>query len=931
MLGQVFGHFRVVERIGAGGMGVVYLAHDQHLDRPVALKVLPAALPSDAAPRRRFRQEAMALSRLNHANIAVVHDFDTFDGVDVLVMEYVPGVTLSDRLHSGALPESEVLALGSQLAAGLEAAHAQGIVHRDLKPSNLRVTPDGHLKILDFGLARLFEGDEGATTQTQTDLARPPGTLVYMAPELLRGMAPMPATDIYAAGVTLYELATGSPPFSGPRPQVIDQILNHQPEPPRSRSRQISDALDGIILKAIDKRADRRYQTARELLVDLQRCAEPSAAPVSFSRQRLTRRRVVVAGGAALVAGAAWWRFGPAGDVSAAFPARGWAVIADFDNRSGDPQLDRMVQESLLLALQQSSYVNVFSRDRLFDALRRMRRPEGERVTEAVALDLCRRENAQVLLAGSIVQSGQAMRVTVRAVAPSGDLIFAEVAELGSKDEFFVRIDDLARRVRRRLGETRERIQQASEPLDKVTTQSLDALRLYTQAVDQIARGALDAAPSLLQAALTLDPEFAMAHRQLARVLSTVGERDKSLDHLERAFALRESVTPRERYFIEAAYHGAHERYDDAVESLSLLAALYPDDLDAQFELANARSSVGEIERAIQAAREVLRIEPHSPKANELLVLLLARDNQEPLALEEAQRAAAAIGETPRLRWGRAMALMGLHRLDEAREQLEALGKDSSGYLGISRLYLTRILLMEGQLDAAASELVRDVEDDRRAGRISAELLRRYLLARVFLLRGAGADANAQAAIIVGAPAAAAKATNLRQAADVFLRTGNVAQVGLLSKRLEAVAIEAPSSFTRSCVYHLKGMLALSQRQAEQALIEFRRADNEYRSYWSHWGMAKAFALGAQSIEVAREWREVADARGEILRDGFPPDLVEAELELGHAYARLNQPAKAREFYQRVIDAWKRAGNEKLTRDAVQALARLNGGQGNGR
>jgi tetratricopeptide (TPR) repeat protein len=929
MLGQVFGHFRVIDRIGAGGMGVVYLAHDQHLDRPVALKVLPTASPADASPRRRFRQEALSLSRLNHPNIAVVHDFDTFGDVDVLVMEYVPGVTLSERLHDGPLPESEVLSIGTQLAAGLEAAHAQGIVHRDLKPSNLRLTPEGRLKILDFGLARLFEGTDTATTQTDTDLARLPGTLAYMAPELLRGHAPMPATDIYAAGITLYELATGAPPFSGSRPQVIEQILRQPPEPPRSRSRHISDGLDGTILKAIDKRPDRRYQTARELRVDLQRSAEPSSGAPPYSRRRVTRRRVLVAGTAVLVAGTAWWRFGPGADVSAAFPPRGWAVIADFDNRTGDAQIDRMVQESLVLALQQSAYVNVFSRDRLFDALRRMRRPDGDRVTEPVALDVCRRENAQVLLAGAIVQSGDAMRVTVRALAPSGDLLFAEVAELGQRDEFFGRIDDLARRVRRRLGEALDRIQLASEPLDKVTTQSYDALRLYTQAVDRIARSRLDEAQSLLLAALTLDRQFAMAHRQLARVLQTVGEREQSLAHLERAFELRDAVTARERYFIEAAYHGAHERYNDAVESLSLLAALYPDDLDAQYELANARSSIGDIERAIQSTREVLRIQPQAPRANELLVLLLARNNEEQEALDEARRAAAAIGETPRLRWGRAMALMGQRRLKEASDELRAIEKDDIGYQGISRLYLSRIALLEGRLDDASAELVRDLEDDHRGGRASAELLRRYLLARVYLLRGAIAAAREQAAIIAAAPAGAAKATNLRHVAEVFLQAGDAPAARAILKRLEAVAIEAPSSFTRSCVHAVTGMLALAARQAQPALAEFRRADAEYRSYVSHLGMARAFGLGGQWVDVAREWREVLDARGEVLRDGFPPDLVEAELELGHAYARLNQPTKAREFYERVVETWRHASGEKLARDASQALARLTAGQAN--
>ena len=494
---------------------------------------------------------------------------------------------------------------------------------------------------------------------------------------------------------------------------------------------------------------------------------------------------MVVAGTIAIASGALWWRFGPVDEVSAAFPARGWAVIADFDNRTGDAQIDRTVQESLLLALQQSSYVNVFSRDRMFDALRRMRRPDEVRISEPLALEVCRRESAQVLLAGSIVQSGDATRVTVRALTPAGQLLFAEIVELGQKEQFFVRIDDLARRVRRRLGESLDRIQQASEPLDKVTTQSFDALRLYTQAVDRMAQGAMDDAAPLLQAALTLDSQFAMAHRQLARVFGTPGNRAKSLEHLEKAFELRAHVSVRERYFIEAAYYNVHERYDDAVESLSLLAALYPDDFDAQYELATVRSNVGEVERAIQATREVLRIQPQSLKASELLVLLLAINNQGDEALDNAQRAIAALGATARLRWGMAMALMGLGRLDDARRELSAVEASGTAFQGIGRLYLTRLDLLAGQLDAASAQLVHDIDDDHRMGRGSAELLRRYLLARVHLLRGQSKDAREQAVQIAAAPASVAQATNLQHAALVFVQVGDLAAARGLLQRLD--------------------------------------------------------------------------------------------------------------------------------------------------
>ncbi|MGH9602674.1 MAG: protein kinase domain-containing protein [Terriglobales bacterium] len=273
MIGQVLGHYRVLEQIGSGGMGVVYRARDQRLDRDVALKVLPGGTLTDESARKRFRKEALALSRLNHPNIETVHDFDTQDGVDFLVMEHIPGITLDQKLAAGALPEKEVVRLGRQLAEALGAAHAEGIVHRDLKPGNLRLTPDGRLKILDFGLAKLLQPvSETAPTESLRETRGVAGTVPYMAPEQLRDEPVDARTDVWAAGAVLYELATGRRPFEAKLATALtDDIIHHPPPAPRQLQHHLSPRLEDIILKCLEKGPENRYQSAKEIEVDLRR------------------------------------------------------------------------------------------------------------------------------------------------------------------------------------------------------------------------------------------------------------------------------------------------------------------------------------------------------------------------------------------------------------------------------------------------------------------------------------------------------------------------------------------------------------------------------------------------------------------------------------------------------------------------------------
>src|SRR5271154_1354516 len=306
MIGQTVSRYLILEKIGAGGMGVVYRAHDERLDRDVALKVLPPGIFRDEAARKRFRKEALALSKLNHPNIATIHDFDSQDGTDFLVMEFITGTTLSHKLQSEGLSEKDVVSLGLQIASALEEAHEHGIVHRDLKPSNILVTSKTQIKILDFGLAVLLKPNEAAdVTLSDSDVTGISGTLPYMAPEQLLGKPADTRSDIYAFGTVLFEMTTGSRPFNDKLSTALsNDIIYKQPPRPATLRHNLSARLEEIILKCLEKEPDNRYQSAKELAIDLRRLNAPTTGvvyPAEIPRRKRPRWQVALALAIALV------------------------------------------------------------------------------------------------------------------------------------------------------------------------------------------------------------------------------------------------------------------------------------------------------------------------------------------------------------------------------------------------------------------------------------------------------------------------------------------------------------------------------------------------------------------------------------------------------------------------------------------------------
>jgi eukaryotic-like serine/threonine-protein kinase len=419
MIGQTLGHYRILEKLAAGGMGVVYRAHDEQLERDVALKVLPSGTLSDNTSRRLFRKEALALAKLSHPNIETIYEFDTQDGIDFLVMEYVPGNTLAERLGSGALPEKEVVALGMQIVAALEQAHERGIVHRDLKPRNIAITERGQAKVLDFGLAKLLpKVNELTASDTLTDTQAGAGTLPYMPPEQLQGESVDARADIYTIGAVLYEMATDRRAFPEELPsRVINAILHHPPVAPRALNSRISPELERIILKCLDKDPGRRFQSAKELLVDLARLDVPGShllAPPQTTSLKSKRTPWLVACSLAVLLAIPvaligmnlhGWRDRLMG--RARLPQIRSLAVLPLENRSHDPEQDYFADgmtDELITELAKLDAVRVISRTSV------MRFKNTDKSLPEIAKSL----NVDAVVEGSVQRVGDRVKITAR-------------------------------------------------------------------------------------------------------------------------------------------------------------------------------------------------------------------------------------------------------------------------------------------------------------------------------------------------------------------------------------------------------------------------------------------------------------------------------------------------------------------------------------
>jgi serine/threonine protein kinase/tetratricopeptide (TPR) repeat protein len=916
LIGQTLSHYRIIEKLGGGGMGVVYKAEDSRLHRPVALKFVSGDLASDAEALSRFQREARTASALNHPHICTIYDIGEQDGRSFIAMEYLEGATLKDRLAAGPLGFETVLRLGIQIADALDAAHTANIIHRDIKPANIFTSARGHAKLLDFGLARM-----GARTSREADFTTAAGTMqgvvmgtvAYMAPEQARGEPVDHRADLWSVGLVLYEMAKGPRPAPAVRLRV-----------------EASPELERIVAKCLETDPALRYQRAADLRTDLERLRRGSDSALTGREQppatAHARWTVVAAGAAAIALAAVGYVFYPR--PASALTDKDTIVLSEFTNTTGDPVFDDTLRQGLAVQLQQSPFLSLISEERIRRTLPLMNQEADARLTPDLAQGVCARTGSAAVLQGSIAALGSQYVLGLRAKhCTTGDILADEQAQATRKEEVLIALSEMATRFRTRVGESLATIEKHSRPLAEATTPSLDALKAYSDAVKEFTR---PRRLTLLQRAVALDPDFAVAHAQLGFTLGGEGEAALGQQSLIKAYQLRHRASDVERFSIETFYDrdvtGNLERERRTLETW---AQSYPRDPSPHTLLAGlALTSTGQLELAIAETDKAIALDPDWTPAyvnrafNQLYLnrpddasLTITRAVERKLERaefllvpyfvaflkgndEELTRTATAARKNP--------------ELVDRMPHLEALTLARSGRLQDAR-----------RMSAVLVEIAQQSGRRERAGLFEAGRAVR----EAFYGNAAAARQSASKALALG------RDRNVDYAAAFALAlSGELRQARDLAQDL---AREFPEDTFVQFMYlpTLRALFALNARDpvaAIQALQVASRYDlhtvgvsyiGRFGALYPIYVRGQAYLAARQPAEAVGEFQRILDHRSIVLVD--PMDAM-ARLQLARALAFSGDTVKAKSAYGDLLTLWKNADSDIPVLKAARAeYARL--------
>ena len=713
-------HYRIISKLGAGGMGEVYLAQDTKLDRKVALKLLPAELSSNQDRMRRFTQEAKAAASLNHPNIAHIYEIGESEGLHFIAMEFIDGNTLREEIHSKKTHWRKLLRYLQHAAEGLAKAHAAGIVHRDLKPDNIMITRDGHAKILDFGLAKLVEPKQSSLSSASEDVDTAIlgyhsvsgtilGTVGYMAPEQAQGKTNEidHRSDIFSFGCILFEAVTEHKAFEGQDSiDTLNRIIREQPAAITDFLADAPNHLQRIVRLCLAKDADDRYQTIKDVAIELRELRHELEGVGIHTMKRSPSSEVTIVGDAETKAADAETAAGASSPVtylsaeyiggqikrhktgvavialvavlvvatmifvsafrrSPTLTDKDTVLLADFTNPTGDSVFDGTLKQALAVQLGQSPFLNIFSEDRVRGVVRMMGRSPDDRVTREVAREVCQRQGLKALLLGSIVSLGNHYVITLEAInAQTGDTIASEQVEAENKEQVIRSLGEAAIKLRGELGESLQSIKKFDAPIEQATTASLDALKAFSLGVEQQLKGKFLEAVPFFKRATEIDPNFALAYARMSSMYYNSGLFDLAAEASQKAYDLRDRVSERERFFISTGYYdnvtGELEKY---IETLELWKHTYPNHAAPPNNLAVKYNDLGQFAKAEQEAREAIRLNPNSASGHSLL----------------------------------AVALVGLNRLDEAKQVIKQ-ALDQKLETAVMHRTLYRIAFVQGDV-----------------------------------------------------------------------------------------------------------------------------------------------------------------------------------------------------------------------------------------